>query len=129
MNPRYRSLDDKMIIGKKSLESTTYDFLIYCIQSANQVTIPSYIKHICSYAFFGSCIENIIIPSEVKTIEKGAFLECQNLQRIEIADDSKLQTIEYEAFNSTKIEYIKIPSNVIKIGENAFANCKQLFKN
>lgn len=99
-NPRYRSIDNKFIIGKKIIEQTNFDCFVFCSRDVKGITIPSCIKHISPFS----------------------FSDCKNLQKVEFASDSKLQTIENSAFSSSSIEAITIPSEVNRIGKSAFFN-------
>lgn len=68
--------DDKLLIGKSSLESEDYNTLVFCFRDVIKVTIPGFIEVVGQLAFEG----------------------CQNLQEVEIPDDSKLRTIENYGF-------------------------------
>ena len=144
-NPRYCCFNEKMIIGKKNIDSNNYDCLVFCVRDIERITIPNFIKHICSSsfdtclhleliefandsklqtidknAFCFTAIKRIQIPSSVTFIGEYAFNECENFESIEFANDSKLQTIGKWAFNNTAIHSIIIPSSVTFIDENVF---------
>ena len=104
LNPRYSCIDEKMIIGKSSLDSLSNDYLVFCVRNIEIVKIPNYIKHICSYAFNG----------------------CKKIRQIDISNDSNLQTIGNNAFSLSSIRSINIPSQVTHIGKNAFCSCYHL---
>lgn len=42
-NPRYQIYNNKMIIGKKSIESTNFDVLIFSFRDVESVIIPDFI--------------------------------------------------------------------------------------
>lgn len=79
-------------------------------------------------AFFGSNLEQIIIPASVKTIGNSAFYSNKNLKNIIFKENSSLSEIGKEAFmipsyaatNAINIEYLELPNSVITIGSNAF---------
>ena len=48
-------------------------------------------------------------------IGEGTFKLCQNLNRFIVPTDSKLQTIEQEAFYRAEIESIEIPSSLVNL--------------
>ena len=125
-NPRYCLYDEKMVIGKSSIESNDYDCLVFCPRNIKNVTIPKFIKQICSNAFYKSSIERITIPSEVTIIGKYAFSNCRQLRQIEFEKNSKLQILDEMSFVEASIDSIIIPSNVRKIGKNAFLFCDNL---
>lgn len=68
-----------------------------------------------------SSIERIDIPDSVTEIGSSAFARCMNLKEINIGKNSKLTTIGWGAFQSTKITEINIPDTVKEIGDGAFA--------
>ena len=103
-NPRYCLYEGNMILGKTINESNNYENLIFCCRNIKHIKIPNFTKHICSYS----------------------FQYCNQLEVIEIPNDSKLETIDKNAFSYSTIKSIIIPSSVTLIGEDAFSNCKQL---
>ncbi|KAK8897393.1 hypothetical protein M9Y10_015339 [Tritrichomonas musculus] len=150
-NPRYFCYENKMIIGKSSIEQSNYDCLVFCVRDIQRIKIPSFIEHICSHsfdyckqlesiefpddsklqtidkgAFYRSTIKRIRIQSSVTSIGENAFYYCEQLEVVEIPDDSKLQTIDRDAFSYSIIKRIRIQSSVTSIGENAFDCCEQL---
>lgn len=153
-HPRYFNLDNKLIIGKKRLEQTNYDPLVFCCRDVKMVTIPSFIEYICSSAFdkcidlqqikisikesklrkigdqsfFETSLKKIKIPSKVREIGENCFAWCQQLQRVEIENDSNLQTIGNCSFCETSINNFTITPKVTRIGANAFNNCLHLQK-
>ena len=100
----------------------------FCVRDVKNINIPKFIKRICSYSFSDSSIEHVTIPTEVRTIEKEKFNECQQLQTIEFEQDSKLQIIDYSAFGRSSIESIIIPREVTRIGDSAFSSCSKLLR-
>lgn len=93
---------------------------------------------------FADCIslEQIILPRDVKTIGKKAFLNCQSLTYIGVYSPTStyavqtnnfitlpqsVETIENQAFrNCTSITSFIVPENVKYIGELAFNGCSSL---
>lgn len=78
------------------------------------------------YAFCESTIETITIPSNVTTIDEGAFSNCINLKTVKFAPNSKLKHIREFSFNNVSIREILIPSKTTIIDKNSFSNCAQL---
>lgn len=138
-NPRYKSYEDKLIIGKSKLENDYYDTLVFCVRNIKKITIPDFIEIIGNTAFSAceklrtveftpttkvqkikaaafcrSAITQIEIPSTVTYIDKNAFTICQNLRYVDIQQNSKLHTIEKYAFSYTSIRCFKIPPHVSK---------------
>lgn len=69
-------------------------------RDTTNILIPSFIKHIASYAFENSKIENITIPNNVITICEGAFNHCEKLQNVKFEEESKLRIIEKKHFQN-----------------------------
>ena len=118
--------DNKFIIGKSDIKSDIFDIFVFAPRNTKTVKIPQFIKKIGSNAFSNSLIENIYIPSQVKEIYLGAFNQCQNLQHIEIPDDSELQIIDANSFALTQITSFFIPIDIKKIHNQAFFLCTNI---
>ena len=71
-------------------------------------------------------IREIMIPASVKEIRGHVFNGCKQLENVEFAEDSKLETIYWNAFESTSLKKITIPASVTTIEFNAFRRCEQL---
>ena len=82
------------------------------------LTIPSHISKINSYAFYGcTSLKTITISNGTTTIEKGAFYGCAITS---LTLPSTLKNIEDDAFYGNKITQLEIPEGVTSIGNNAF---------
>ena len=74
---------------------------------------------------YTNIIEKLIIEDGVTNIGKNAFLECNNLNSIEMA--GSIKDIEEDAFyGCSSLESIEIPEGVTKIGDSAFQECSSL---
>lgn len=152
-NKKYKTYENKIIIGKSNINQNNYDELLFCNRDTKNITIPNFIKHIKSYSFEDcnqlqtleipedsqlqtiednsfaiSSIKNIKIPSQVIRIGKCAFFKCDQLQRIEFSPDSKLQIIDDYSLDGLLIKSITIPSEVIQIGNCAFSDGIQIIE-
>ena len=96
------------------------------------IVIPSYspsgdkVVQIKAYAFRGrNDIVSVKIPETVTMIGEGAFLDCFNLESVNLP--SKITMIYSYTFSGCgKLKEISIPSGVTYIGEEAFADCISL---
>ena len=90
-----------------------------------EVTIPSNVKRIDNLAFH-SCaeLESVTIPNSVKKIGDASFQNCTSLTSAEIG--SGLREISYRLFKGSGLTEITIPSTVKVVGKEAFADCKDL---
>ena len=102
-----------------------YDGIIYCLNeeektsdvidfmtNKKEIKIPSYIKHETNEYSVTSIIKNSFLTSELKSLS--------------FSEDSKLQMIDEDAFDSSSIETISIPSSITEIGKYAFNMCRKL---
>lgn len=105
-NNNFLYLDNKMIISKSDKNLDYFDELIFVRRDVKNISIPSFIKY----------------------IESFAFTECKQLETINFSEDSELLSIECEAFCLSSIKSIKIPKKVQRIGEGSFSYCKKLSK-
>ena len=88
----------------------------------SSITIPSSVIDIGGYAFYGTSITELVIPSSVKSV--GAEFTGKNCTNITLNDG--LETIRQGAFRNSSITSITIPSTVTSIGIEAFRNCTKL---
>jgi uncharacterized protein YjdB len=79
----------------KGLTHIGHAAFYYCV-SLDNVTFPDSLPAIGNFAFSSTGLTSIIIPSNVKTIEKYAFYGCRNLSKVTIL--SQYLTIQYNAF-------------------------------
>ena len=92
---------------------------------AKTVEIKQGVTYIGEYNFSGNSVEEITIPSSVKTIGADAFYDCETLSRVTIKNG--LTTIKSGAFSyCLNLTEISLPESVAKIGSNAFTDCARL---
>lgn len=89
------------------------------------VTIREGTTRIADYAFNGSSIQEIILPSGLKEVGTRAFYSCRSLKEINFLDG--LEKIGSEAFKyCLELETLTMPDTVNTIGMLAFNNCSKL---
>ena len=61
----------------------------------NAVIIPedSELRTLGDYSFYGTCINQISISSNVVEIREGAFDSCESLERVNIPENPKLRSV------------------------------------
>ncbi|KAK8895682.1 hypothetical protein M9Y10_013566 [Tritrichomonas musculus] len=151
LNDRFIFKENKYLLGKSDPNNDEFDILYFASRDIKEISIPSNIKIISSYAFSGcknltkveispnsdleiiesyafsyTNITEIFIPPKVLIICEYVFYSCENLNKVEIPPNSNLQTIELNAFSFAPIKEIFIPSKVSKISESSFYFCKNL---
>jgi hypothetical protein len=87
----------------------------------------SHLRQIGEWAFFGSGLENLILPSSVEVIEAGAFQCCFSLKLLEFHSDTRLQTIEPFLFHRTALIKFSLPNSIHSISGSAFVECHGAF--
>ncbi len=98
----------------------------YVCESLVFVNIPSTVTRIDENAFARTAIRNIEIPASVEIIDRKGFELCENLQTVQIADDSRLFMIGTGAFYGCSMKEFKVPDSVTSIGMQAFYGCSGL---
>lgn len=92
------------------------------------VHIPATVKSIGDYCFWQNYhLEEVTfaVNSQLRTIGRTAFAECESLLNIEIPE--MVETIEYTCFqNCRKLLAAYIPPKVKVVGSAAFSGCTQL---
>ena len=104
--------------GRKLLEAPQELYFTYSIRKGTKV--------VCDRAFcYCRSLFEIVIPSSVTSIGKGAFYCCDSLSEIVIP--SSVTSIGDWAFSSCdSLSEIVIPSSVTSIGDYAFSGCSSL---
>ena len=107
-------------------EGTTVQFTYGAIDGDTFI-VPEGVKEIGTNAFEGQAFKKIVLPKSLLTISNNAFLKCTNLETVEFAEGSMLQTIGDYAFQYCfSLKTIHIPEGVTTIGKYAFDGCNSL---
>lgn len=95
-------------------------------KNLRELVIPSDVTSINDYAFLNcSGLTSIVIPDNVTSIGEGSFSGCSGLKSVTIPNS--VNEIGAKAFNQcTGLESLFIGSHVTAIGENAFNGCSGL---
>ena len=91
-----------------------------------EATIPSGIKKINNYAFYGcESLTSITIPGSVTSIGSTVFYNCSNLTSVSIPD-SVTSIGNYVFYGCKSLTGVTIPGDVPRIGDYAFYGCRSL---
>ncbi len=102
---------DIKIIGGYAFANTNVQMMI----------LPHTLTQIQRYAFYNSDVDSITIPSNVTFIGRNAFYNAKDLIGVAFDSNSKLATIEREAFaRTTELETITLPKSLTSLGSSAF---------
>lgn len=147
-NSNFLYLNSSLLLGKSDKNSNDYDVIIRAKRSIKKIVIPSFVKFIDPFAFYGctmlqyvtfsdnaqlesigkdafvECpIKKISIPPHVNKIGKSCFYRCRKLASIEFNDNSDCLLIKNHAFEQTGLESFSIPLYMTEIGQDIFTNC------
>lgn len=99
--------------------------------SLTELTLPSTVTTIAEFAFRTSGLKHITLPASLKEIADAAFLECENLEGIDVAEGNQnFASIDGVLLNSDKNllifypyaksgEYV-MPSSITEIASSVF---------
>lgn len=106
------------------ITSLTPEQFCGCQYPNSIIKIDDSIEVIPKYSFYGANIKQIILHSNVRSIEEGAFGESE--VKINLSEASNLRTIGDGAFFHSKIKDIQLVQTFESIGSYAFANMTQI---
>ena len=140
INPFYDCIYMKNIyVDEGNRYFASVDGVLYNKSKTELLFYPSY-KSNSSYTILDSVtkievgafqrngiVTEVILPKNIKTISKEAFLECTSLQKIEIP--SGITEISESLFSGCKsLNDITLPNTIKEIKSNAFYKCSGLRK-
>lgn len=98
-------------------------------KNLKEVTLNEGLKEVPHYAFYDSKIVSVNIPASVNEIVTSAFEKCTELQAVNFADGSNLESISYSAFSEcSSLKQIELPEGLKYIYSRAFQYCSKLSK-
>ena len=91
-------------------------------------TYDEHFSKIYDGLFYGNdYVKKLKISANIEVIGPWAVSGCDNLVKVEFAENSKLHTLGRMAFNhSTSIKSISLPKGVTSLPEYAFSHCESL---
>ncbi len=106
-------------------QGALYNYQFQDNNSIKKVIVNEGVTQISLQAFKGSSVEEISLPSSVRTLDTQAFWGCHNLKKIDMPEG--LETIGDSCFdNCTNIVSLSIPDTVTNIGDRAFWWCTSM---
>lgn len=120
---KYVSVKDGVLYNKDK----TCVIMYPAAKPQKEYTLPEGLIDINDDAFaYGKYLEEITIPDSVEYIGSWGFMNCENLRKINISNDSKLEITGQFAFQGTAIETINFPQGIYWIRKPAFVGCNDL---
>lgn len=90
-----------------------------------RIVIPGHIKSIGASAFKDSKLKEVIIETGVQTLGKECFANCEQLNKIDLADT--ITNIPSLCFSGdTELKKVFLPDGVRTIGSGAFNECNDV---
>lgn len=80
-----------------------------------------------SYAFSGTGLTEVVLPSNLTSLGAGVFQDCKQLVKINNLDKTQVKIIKPSTFQGcVELKNVSFPSKLLSIGDNAFNNAKKL---
>lgn len=81
-----------------------------------------------SYAFSGTGLTEVVLPSSLTLLDAGVFQDCTKLSTVNL-DKTQVKIIKPSTFQGCiGLENVSFPNKLLAIGEDAFNNAKKLAK-
>ena len=96
-------------------------------QKLTEAELPKNLQNIGYMAFEDTAIEQITIPTMVRSVPDGVFSNCTKLESVVLSEGVK--EIQVQAFsNCLSLEHLQLPSTLTSIDSLAFQYCPKLKK-
>ena len=126
------AIGDRAFYGCKSLENINYPakltntgFNILSGTGVKKIEIPEGVKETTYFCRAASSVEEIVLPSTIKTIAEHSFADCTDLAAVNIPDSvTKIGSSAFE--NCKSLTSVKLSDNIVTIEYRAFSGCKSL---
>lgn len=124
-------------MGERAFNNCTYlksatiknapvaDFMFNGCTALKNVTLGDKVENIGEYAFSNCAMESMVIPKNVKKIDKNAFEMCKKLKQVTI-QNGVTSIGEYAFYFCEKLAAAYIPTTIKTIGKGAFQYCSSL---
>ena len=92
-------------------------------------TTATNLYEIGSYAFSGTGLTEVVLPSNLTSLGAGVFQDCKQLVTVNNLDKTQVKIIKPSTFQGCiKLKNVSFPNKLLSIGDNAFNNAKELQK-
>ena len=92
------------------------------------LSLATNLYEIGSYAFSGTGLTEIVLPSSLTLLDGGVFQDCKQLVTVNL-DKTQVRIIKPSTFQGCiELTNVSFPNKLLSIGEDAFNNAKKLEK-
>lgn len=92
------------------------------------LSIATNLYEIGSYAFSGTGLTEVVLPSSLTLLDAGVFQDCTKLSTVNL-DKTQVKIIKPSTFQGcVELKTVNFPNKLLAIGEDAFNNAKKLEK-
>lgn len=92
------------------------------------LSLATNLYEIGSYAFSGTGLTNVVLPSGLTLLDGGVFQDCKQLLTVNL-DKTQVKIIKPSTFQGCiELKNVSFPNKLLSIGEDAFNNAKKLEK-
>lgn len=102
----------------KQFKITAIDYACFRNSAVSTVKLGNNISSIDRYAFYGSTLKEIVLPSSVKTIYEHSFDNCFSLTKVVIADGVEILDFYSSSGNVPVVYFVNCPIKYLYIGRN-----------
>ena len=80
-----------------------------------------------SYAFSGTGLTEVVLPSNLTSLGAGVFQDCKQLVTVNNLNNTQVKIIKPSTFQGcVRLNKVSFPNKLLAIGDNAFNNAKKL---
>lgn len=116
---------EPILMGQTSYPANTIPAYAFAGSKLQSIVLPMGLTGIGESAFATTPLAEMVFPSTLKTIEMGAFSNCDALEAIEFPDGVELLG-SHAMDDCANLTMVKIGQGIKTIPEAAFARCGQL---
>ena len=92
------------------------------------LSLATNLYEIGSYAFSGTGLTEVVLPSSLTLLDGGVFQDCKQLLTVSL-DKTQVKIIKPSTFQGCiELTNVSFPNKLLSIGEDAFNNAKKLEK-
>lgn len=125
--PAFEFSSIETIIFEEGMETIPYSLCGYA-SSIKNIVLPSTVKTISDYAFYGTSVEHLVLPEGLETLGNSCFADCGSLKTLSIPHTvtSAGSALAGAAFEFGGLETVTFTGEWVDIPQSIFSNCGNL---